>query len=279
MKMNARRVCAAAVVFFALAEILCEDFAVLFGLPLGLRRLIQCAGFGFDLFFTVWFLVGLYAASLNRKTRRFLGFEGAWMDFLASVPLLVLYSGPAMFSFAAGGLPLIPPLAQVTRNLRFLRFLKIFRTGLLPAGGTAGAAFCVCVLVLAGAFLGPLVSRPGVLQTRILDKHFSAALQLSRGASGGENLVRELREYGRQDPDLLLVKQEAASLYSRYDSAHYGRYYGPADYVWIKGRDMDFYFSLKPLLAGDAGLGISWFCVLAALCLAFFFRSRAGKKP
>jgi hypothetical protein len=274
MKMSARRIGAAVIVFLALAEIPCEDFALLFGLPLGLRRLIRCAGFGFDLFFTAWFLVGLYAASLNRKTRRFLGFEGGWMDFLASVPLLVLYSGPAMFSLAAGGLPLVPALARITRNLRFLRFLKIFRLGFFPARGRAGAAFCVSVLVLAGAFAGPFVFRPGLLETRILDRHFSSALRLSRGTSGGESLAREIREYGREEPDLLSVKREAASLYSRYDSAHYRRYYGPADYLWIKSRDMDFYFSLKPLLAQEAGAGASWFCVLAALCLAFFFRGR-----
>jgi hypothetical protein len=274
MKRNVRRICAAALVILALAEILCEDFAVFFGLPLAVRRLILCAGFGFDLVFTLWFLVGLYAASLNRKTRRFLVSEGGWMDLLASVPLLVLCSGPAMFSLAAGGVPLIPAAARITRDLRFLRFLKIFRLDLFPARGKTGAAFFAAILVFAAAFLIPLISRPGVPEKRILDSHFSAALRLSHEALGGENLVREIGEYGRTEPDLLLVKREASPLYSRYDFSYYNRYYSRADYLWIRGRNMEFYFSLKPLLAEEARFSISCFCVFAALCLACFFRGR-----
>jgi hypothetical protein len=264
-------------VLLALAEILCEDIAVLRALPLNIRRLILCAGFGFDLFFTAWFLVGLYAASLNRKTRSFLGAGGGWMDFLASVPLLVFYSGPAMFALAAGTGPLIPALARVTRDLRFLRFLKVFRLDIFPAGGKTGAAFFVSVLVLAEAFFGPLISRPGVPEKRILDSYFTAALRLSHETAGREDLAREIGEYGRTEPDLLFVKKEAVPLYSRYDFPYYERYYGPADYTWIKSRDMDFYFSLKPLLSGESGFSISYFCVLAALCLAFFLYGRVRK--
>jgi hypothetical protein len=73
-----------------------------------------------------------------------------------------------------------------------------------------------------------------------------------------------------------VVKQDASSLYSRYDLLYYERYYGQADYLWIKDRNMEFYFSLKPLLAEEAGFSLSWFCVLAALCLAFFFYYARG---
>ncbi|MDR1317726.1 MAG: hypothetical protein LBK13_12720 [Spirochaetales bacterium] len=279
MKRNARQICATAVVVLALAEIFCGDFADFSGLPLGIRRVILCAGFGFDLLFTVWFLVGLYTASLNRKTRRFLGAEGGWMDFLGSVPLLVFFSGPAMFSLAAGSVPLLPLLARITRNLRFLRFLKIFRTGFFPVTGRAGkngAAFFVCVLVLAWAFLVPLISRPGVLEKRILEDYFSTALRLSREPPGGENMAAE---YGSADAGLLVIRQEAAVLYSRYDPSYYKRYYSPSDYLWIESRNMDFYFSLKPLLAEEAGLRMSCFCVLAALCVAFFFYYEYHARP
>jgi hypothetical protein len=160
-----------------------------------------------------------------------------------------------------------------------LRFLKLFRLDFFPAPGKTGAAFLVSVLVVAGSLLGPLLSRPGGLERRVLDAYSSDAQRMAHEAQdGGEEFGSILRDYGRTQPDLLLVKREASPLYSRYDALHYKRYYGAADYLHLRGRDMDFYFSLKPLLAEDARRSISYFCVLMALFPAFFIYSRIRKK-
>jgi hypothetical protein len=290
MKRNSRYVFSAALVCLALAELLCEDLAVLADSPVFVRRLLVCAGFAFDLFFTAQFLVGLYTASLNRKARGWLLREGGWIDFLAAIPLLVLYSGPAMFGLAAGGLSLLPRVLRVTRGLRFLRFLKLFRLGCVEGGrggasldaGKSAAAFLVSVLIAAGAFLWPMMAGSGGLERRVLDNYSAAALRLSHASAsspGAEsNKEHEIREYSRTDGDLLLVKQEAAALYSRYASPYYTLYYSGADYLHLRSGVLDFYFSLKPLLAEDARRSVSGFCVLAVIFPAFFLYSRI-KKP
>jgi hypothetical protein len=270
MRKKIRRVFTAAIVILALAEIFCEDFAVISGFPVPVRRFIRCAGFCFDIFFTAQFLVGLYTASLNRKARLFLWYKGGWLDFLAAVPLLVLHSGPAMFGLAAGGLPVSPRILRITEVLRFLRFLKLFKPDSSFTAGKTGTAFLVSALVLAGALLGPVISRPGILKNRILDNYSSAAIRLARETEDRESLRQEIREYSKTEENLLLVKQEAFPLYSRYDFSYYERYYAQADYLWMKNGKMDFYFSRKPFLIEDAWLDISWFCVLAALFSAFF---------
>ncbi|MDR1932780.1 MAG: ion transporter [Spirochaetales bacterium] len=275
MKRNVRYLFGAALVFLALAEVLCEDLAALSGLSVSVRRLLVCAGFLFDLFFTAQFLVGLYTASLNRKTRRYFAGEGGWIDFLAAVPLLVLYSGPAMFGIAAGGVCLLPGVLRMSAGLRFLRFLKLFRLRRAPARGKSAAAFLVSVLIAAGSLLGPALSGAGGAEKHVIDTYFSAAFRLS---SGSEDIGREIREYSRTEPDLLLVKQKAAALYSRYDAVYYNTYYGGADYLYLRSGTLDFYFSLKTLAAGEARRGISHFCVLAALFSAFFIYVRVSKK-
>jgi hypothetical protein len=271
-----------AVVFLALVQTFCEDLVVATYCSWGTRRLLLCTGFGFDLFFTVEFLVGLYTAALNRKTRYYLVYGQGWIDFLVSLPLLVFYSGPAMFGLAAGGMTALPLIAQMSRGFRFLRFLKIFRIrpfGPRGNGGASGAAVLVSVLVTAGALLGPLISRPGALEKRVLDEYSSEALGIAARAGDEEELIREIRDYSRRDEDLLVVRRDAGLMYSRYDTSYYAARFGPADYLYIDvplgaKSSLEFFFSLKPLFAEDARRGISYFCVLASLFLAFFIYSR-----
>jgi hypothetical protein len=182
-----------------------------------------------------------------------------------------------MFGMAAGGVFLLPSVLRMSSGLRFLRFLKLFRLSVPLTAEKSAAAFLVSVLIMAGAFLGPAGS--GGLQRRVLDNYSSAAYRLSSGETfDQETLTREIREYSRGEQDILLVKQEAAALYSRYDDMYYTRYYEGADYLHLRGGSLDFYFSLKPLLAEDARRGISYFCVLAALFPAFFLYARVRKK-
>jgi hypothetical protein len=268
MKRNLRHFSGAALVFLALAEVLCGDLALLGGLPAAARRLLVCAGFSFDVFFTAWFLVGLYTASLNRKARRYFIREGGWMDFLAAVPPLAFHSGPALFGLAAGGLFVLPSVARITGGLRFLRFFKLFRPGFAPAR----AALFAAAFVAAGSILGPVISRQGALERRILDGYVSAAFRLAH--SPPEELRRAAREYGGTAPELLVVKKEASLVYSRYDKTYYTKYYVPADYLWLRQNGLELYFSLKPFLAEDALRGVSWFFVLTALFAVLFLYGR-----
>ncbi len=115
-----------------------EDFAVVSGWNPDVRWSLVLSGLFFDLFFTIEFLVRLILAARKKQVKLYLLYRRGWVDFFASVPLLLLNSGPAVLSHylygTAGGVEAvgvanvlkIAKIIRVTRILRLIRVLKIF---------------------------------------------------------------------------------------------------------------------------------------------------------
>jgi hypothetical protein len=115
-----------------------EDLSLLLDWETGARRLLVVTGFIFDLFFTIEFLVRLYWAIVEHRVSRYFLRERGWVDFLASVPLLMFNSGPALLALFTGGSLLVQfnnvlnilkvlKAVRIARILRFLRVIKIFK--------------------------------------------------------------------------------------------------------------------------------------------------------
>lgn len=81
-------------ILLVLVQTFLEDYAVIAGWSWDIRRVLLFTGFGFDLFFTVEFLTRLYVSFVNRRAGRYFWHERGWIDLLASIPLLLLNSGP-----------------------------------------------------------------------------------------------------------------------------------------------------------------------------------------
>jgi hypothetical protein len=123
------------VIFLVLIHTLAEDIAVIFNLS-DIVKIFLYTAFFFDLFFTIEFLTRLYNGLAYKTAGRYFFYEKGWIDFLASIPLLIFISGPNMLSKIFGGvvmfeifrsanlLKLIKAL-RITRILRLLRVLKI----------------------------------------------------------------------------------------------------------------------------------------------------------
>jgi len=90
------------VIVGALIHTFIEDYASVAGWTVSARSAIIWAGLGFDLFFTVEFLVRLYVAITNREVGNYLFHQRGWVDFLASIPLLLLSSIPHVLALLAG---------------------------------------------------------------------------------------------------------------------------------------------------------------------------------
>ncbi len=95
------------------------------------------AGFIFDLIFSIEFLVRSVVALKNGKFKTYFLYENGWIDFVASLPLLLSNSGPLFFMTMTGrvvsgggrsmaNLIKVIKAIRVTRILRLLRTLKIF---------------------------------------------------------------------------------------------------------------------------------------------------------
>jgi hypothetical protein len=108
-----------------------EELAVYFNLSVAMRRYLLVASFCFDAIFSVEFIARLIVSGKRRKTGRYLLREGGIIDFLASLPLLVLSSGPILFmTYLSGDAGIVMPVmgALGLGAAGKIRFLKIFKT-------------------------------------------------------------------------------------------------------------------------------------------------------
>jgi len=118
-------------ILLAVLQAFFEDFAVVQGWSLSIRKLIVFFGFLFDLIFSIEFLVRSIVMAKQKKFTRYFLFERGWIDFLSSLPLLFFVSGPAVLLSAKSGNRILNLLKiikaiRVAKILRLIRILKIF---------------------------------------------------------------------------------------------------------------------------------------------------------
>jgi hypothetical protein len=103
------------------------------------RHIIIYSGFAFDLIFSIEFIVRTLTAGRGKKDIfRYWFYGRGWVDFISSVPLLILDSGPSVIFLLAGAtgaagseigvlnvLKVVKAI-RVTRILRLVRIIKIF---------------------------------------------------------------------------------------------------------------------------------------------------------
>ena len=125
-------------ILLVLAHTFLDDYAILAGWPVDTRRWIIWAGLGFDLFFTIEFFTRMYIAVSNSEGAEYFFRQRGWIDFLASIPLLLLNSLPNTLALLAGAglvtgmgsflnvLKVIKAV-RIARILRLMRVIKLFR--------------------------------------------------------------------------------------------------------------------------------------------------------
>ena len=129
--------CILFVIFLVLVQTFVEDLAVLLSWSWGVRRTLIISGFAFDLFFTLEFLVRYFAALKKGRGLTYMVHERGWVDLVASLPLLLLSSGPAVLALSTGGAAAgaggflnilkVVKTVRIARILRLLRLLKVFK--------------------------------------------------------------------------------------------------------------------------------------------------------
>ncbi len=268
-------------IFLVLIQTFLEDFAVLMAWTWDIRMVLVYTGFFFDLFFTVEFLARLYVAVYNGTAGRYFFKERGWIDFLASIPLLLLSSGPAVLTlvtgssvlFALGGLLNVLKVVKavrIARILRLLRVLKVFKqikyadSVMAQRHVTKLTAMSVTLFVLLLFATSLVLSLFDVVS---VDEVFSARYQAT-----ANRVVREIPEEGRAAreyleslsgaEDLLLVKNADKTVYSAYENDYYRLNYGPSDYQYITVGEYRFYFDMQTLLELQAKDNLVYFAIV-----------------
>ncbi|MBA7476795.1 MAG: hypothetical protein GH155_00285 [Spirochaeta sp.] len=277
-------------IFLVLIQTFLEDFAVIIGWKMRFRQQLMITGFFFDLFFTIEFTIRLYYAIVNRKAFVYLTSERGWIDFLASVPLLMLNSGPLAFSIFFGGraflglggmlnLLKVIKAIRIARILRFLRIIKIFRrikntdspmAQRHVANITAiGVTVLVFSLLIFTFFTGSLEVKG--LDTATLSHQENLAAHLSSQKENIPTLVASLNILQETEESLLIVKISGKAVYSRFDNGYYEQNFGPGEYSYFSDGSFEAFFDLRPYVRQLSRESLLFFVIVAILVLAFLF--------
>ena len=250
-------------IVLVLIQTFLEDFAVLMGWPWGFRMTLIYTGFFFDLFFTVEFLARLYTAVYTGRVGKYFFRERGWIDFLASIPLLLLSSGPALLSILTGGSAMfalgsmlnvlkVVKAVRIARILRLLRVLKIFKQIKYTDSVMAQrhiAKITAMTVTLFVVFLFAATMALSLFDVANVDEVFTeryetVAAKIARNIPDEGRAARLYVEELSEGVAVLLVKREEKTLYSLYDNAYYAANYGPTDYQYVSVNGYDFFFKL-----------------------------------
>ncbi len=274
-------------IFLVLIQTFLEDYAVLTGWSWKTRKILIFTSLGFDLFFSIEFLIRFFSGMMKKEAGKYFMEGKGWIDFLASIPLLMLNSGPAFFAlitgsgffFGVGGLLNILKIIKairIARILRLLRILKIFRqikhTGSRMAQRhvakitTLSITTFVFTLLVFSIFSG-FISLP-TAESKVMNNEKSGITNFLENISS-ERPSAAAENFADYDSDLLVVKQKGETLYTRFDNPFYSTVFGPGDYQYYRTTDYEFFFDTREISQIQALNNILFFIIVVMSVLVF----------
>ena len=154
------------IIVMVIIHTIIDDLALAFNWPHKTQAMIIVLGFCFDLIFTIEFIGRSLISSGQKKFLHYIKHQRGWIDLLASVPLLLFVSGPALLVLlldidqagtAFGFLSVLKTTKaiRVTRILRLIRVIKLFgkiqNTESVMTGrhiGTISTISVVCLILV-----------------------------------------------------------------------------------------------------------------------------------
>ena len=126
------------VIFISILQILFEDVAAIIGFDPKIKIILMFIGFAVDLIFSIEFILRSILSIQNRGFIAYFIYQYGWVDFLCSIPLLLMNSLPSFILFlttktlyksTVGFIKIIRIIRaiRITRILRILRVLKILK--------------------------------------------------------------------------------------------------------------------------------------------------------
>jgi len=273
-------------IFLVLIQTFLEDFAVLAGWSWQVRTILIYAGLAFDLFFVIEFLTRLFYAISEGRAKRYFLHERGWIDFLASVPLLMLNSGPTSISLIMGGTAYlglggflnvlkVVKAVRIARILRLLRVLKIVKQLKYADSHMAQRHVAKITTISITVFvfslftytiLAPFIGMP-TIDKDYAERHTSIMMQVHEKLEDGK--TDEALYIAENSKDLLIIKQNDKTLYSANDNTYYAAYFGPGDYRYAGNVPFEYFFDVRQMNKHQSGSNLLFFAIVVIFVLAF----------
>jgi hypothetical protein len=276
-------------ILLVLVHTFLEDYAVLAGWAVEARTTFIWSGLGFDIFFTIEFFTRMYIALSHRSGTRYFFRERGWIDFLASVPLLLFNSLPNTIALLAGAglltglgsslniLKVIKSV-RIARILRLMRIIKLFRkiryarSPLAQRHIAVLTTICVTILVFWTVGASALEARgvlPG-LESVYVDGQISRARSITE--AGTAALAERAAAVAALDPTVLLVRHQGGkTVWSRYDNPFYRAYFLPGDYAYFTSHGVEIFLDERPAASATAQKGIVLLIAVVLIVLGILF--------
>ncbi|HAK44392.1 MAG TPA: hypothetical protein DCO79_00495 [Spirochaeta sp.] len=266
-----------AAIFLVLIQTFIEDFAVVAGWSWSIRRILVLTGFCFDIFFTIEFLTRTYRAISRGNLREYLVTRRGWIDLLASIPLLLLSSGPAAIAVLMGGGAItgaagilnvlkVVKAVRIARILRLLRVLKIFKQIKNTDSVMAQRHISKITTIGVSVFVGIL----------LFASIFIQMLSLPTESRENEKVVTDVMLAYEKSPaavqtysNLLIVKEAGETVFTRYENDYYDTAFGFNDYLYAEYLDYEFFFDLRGIEKVQSMNNLLFFLIILSLVLAY----------
>ena len=246
-------------ILLVIVQTFLDDFSVVVKWGEDHRRVLLFTGFCFDFFFTVEFLVRLYNAILRRRVAFYIVHEKGWIDFLASIPLLMFSSGPPILAYLlreavflqVGGILNMLKLVKairIARILRLLRIVKLFKN-IKYADSPMAQRHIAKIITISITTIVLSMFAYSIIDQRVETIGADAAVierqhQFVSSLNAGDpkavlNSIDPARE------DLLLVKKNGEVLYSRYDKDYIKTQFKPGDFILHREGEVEVFFDRR----------------------------------
>jgi hypothetical protein len=277
------------VIIAALAHTFLEDLSILASWTITVRRWIIWAGLCIDVVFTIEFFSRLYFALLRKQAVDYLFRQRGWIDFAASIPLLMFNSLPNALALLAGAglmtgmgsflnILKVIKAVRIARILRLLRVMKLFRRIRYARSPLAQrhiamiTTISVTVLVtwvLTANLLGGLGILSG-LEKPFLSTQGMHARYLAQAGADSALVAARARTLAAFDPTLLVARPAGArTSWTRYDDAYYSACFLAGEYEYFNINGVESFFDGRPVAQATAREGIVFFVAILLSVLAY----------
>lgn len=274
-----------AAIVFVLLQTFIEDILIIIPTPWSIRQIFIFTGFGFDLLFTLEFLIRGWSAFNACKLKKYMLYENGWVDFVASVPLLMLSSAPTLISHLNGisfggagaliGMLKIVKAVRIARVLRLLRLLRLFQRIRFANAEMVQRHTVRIVTIIATTFivfnmmLGTFFTFFHISDAKhILQKEqqgIQEYLSRNRGTPGASNEM--LMDIAITNQSIMRIDADGKTAYTRNSNEYVRTYFGLGDYIVYNLDKYIVWFDVTPLAVSDAMVNLTIFLSTLAVIL------------
>lgn len=280
-------------VILSILFVIAGEYAVYTGWSVRTRNAFLWTGLFFDLVFSVEFLLRSIPAAKSGRFTLYIKHETGWIDFLTSIPLLVLYSAPLLYitlnTEGVRGTVLFTEMINYTAIvhlslvMRCIRVMKLFRIIAIynsemtrhhtyTAGLTAVCAAGAVIILWAG-ISGFSDRDDRKIRTA---EYLKMLVELESIATLNNLDFREACEnFLISDHRIINIDYTGGKFYERLSNAEFRKFYNSGDCIKVPGRLSTLTVSMKDITSKNALNNIKDILIILLLAASFiFFYSR-----